>query len=169
MANPQKQKGDRAELEAVTALVKQGHGLAMHPLQMRALGAGRKEDTGDIHVFPDVAIQVKNYAQNRLNAGLRSAAFGALRQSENGLVPFHLGMVVVPRARKDGFRWAATAVTWVLDSAPDAIASNPVEALDMVKADNSQLILVQRKGAEDFFVSSLGKWLDDYRFRLLQG
>lgn len=164
MANPQKQKGDRAEREAVEALVLLAGplGLTMTPLQMRALGAGRKEDTGDIHVFPDVAIQVKNYAASRMNQALREAAVGAVRQAENGLLPFHLGLSVVPRARKDGFRWAASAVHWPVPVEHDAVFTTPLAALTAAKADPAGLYLVQRKGTEDILVSSLGRWLDDY-------
>lgn len=163
MANPQKQKGDRAEREAVEALVAMSSGLQLTPLQMRALGAGRKEDTGDVHVFPDVAIQVKNYAATRMNQALREAALGAVRQAGNGLLPFHLGMSVIPRARKDGLRWAASAVTWVVNVEPETTVATPVAALDLVKKSPLSLVLVQRKGTEDILVSSLERWMDDYR------
>lgn len=164
MANPQKQKGDRGEREAVEALVLLAGplGLTMTPLQMRALGAGRKEDTGDIHVFPDVAIQVKNYAAARMNQALREAAVGAEVQAQNGLAPFHLGMSVVPRARKDGFRWAASAVSWPVPVEADAVFSTPTAALEAAKKDPSGLFIARRKGSEDIFVSSLPRWLDDY-------
>lgn len=163
MVNANKDKGDRAEREAVEALVALSSGLQLTPLQMRALGAGRKEDTGDIHVFPDVAVQVKNYAASRLNAGIREAALGALRQAGNALVPYHLGMTVVPRARKDGMRWIASAVQWVAPVEPETCVTNPVAALDLVKKSPLSLILVSRKGTEDILVSSLWRWMDDYR------
>jgi len=163
MVNANKNKGDRAEREAVDALVALSSGLQLTPLQMRALGAGRKEDTGDIHVFPDVAVQVKNYAVARLNAGIREAAVGALRQAANGLLDFHLGMTVIPRARKDGLRWAASAVTWVAPVEPETTVANPVAALELVKKSPLSLIRVSRKGTEDILVSSLPRWVDDYR------
>lgn len=163
MVNANKNKGDRAEREAVDALVALSSGLQLTPLQMRALGAGRKEDTGDIHVFPDVAIQVKNYAAARLNAGIREAAVGALRQAGNGLLDYHLGMTVIPRARKDGLRWAASAVTWVAPVEPETTVANPTAALELVKKSPLSLIRVSRKGTEDILVSSLARWIDDYR------
>lgn len=163
MVNANKNKGDRAEREAVDALVALSSGLQLTPLQMRALGAGRKEDTGDIHVFPDVAVQVKNYAASRLNAGIREAAVGALRQAGNGLLPYHLGMTVIPRARKDGLRWVASAVEWVAPVEPEATVANPVAALELVKKSPLSLVLVSRKGTEDIVVSSLNRWMDDYR------
>jgi hypothetical protein len=56
MANPQKARGDRAELE-VQALFRDHLGV----FARRALGAGRKDDVGDIHGVPNTVIQVANY------------------------------------------------------------------------------------------------------------
>jgi hypothetical protein len=56
MANPQKNKGDRAELE-VQALIRD---LTGWPAR-RQLGAGRLDDVGDISGVPDTVIQVANY------------------------------------------------------------------------------------------------------------
>ena len=83
MANPQKAKGDRAELEAAELLT----ALLGVPVR-RKLGAGRIDDTGDLDGIPGHAIQVANWAdtaaaarikppeaeQQRLNAGLPKAA-----------------------------------------------------------------------------------------------
>jgi hypothetical protein len=52
-----KRKGDRAELE-VQAWFHDELGVPAR----RALGAGRKDDIGDIHGVPDTVIQVANYA-----------------------------------------------------------------------------------------------------------
>ncbi len=57
MANPQKLKGDRAERE-VAAILSDELGFTVQ----RALGAGRKEDVGDIFGVPDTAIQVVDRA-----------------------------------------------------------------------------------------------------------
>jgi hypothetical protein len=83
MANPQKSKGDRAELEAAELLTQ----LLGVPCR-RKLGAGRIDDTGDIDGVPGHAIQIANWAdtaaaarikppeaeQQRLNADLAHAA-----------------------------------------------------------------------------------------------
>lgn len=53
MANSSKQKGDRAELE-VQALLREHLGVPAR----RALGAGRKDDVGDIHGVPNTVISV---------------------------------------------------------------------------------------------------------------
>ena len=56
MANPSKRKGDRAELE-VQGILRELLGVPAR----RALGAGRKDDVGDIHGVPDTVIQVADW------------------------------------------------------------------------------------------------------------
>src|SRR5690606_27626946 len=56
MANPQKNKGDKAELEAARLLAD----LTGWPVR-RKLGAGRADDTGDLDNVPDTTVQVKDY------------------------------------------------------------------------------------------------------------
>lgn len=56
MANPSKRKGDRAELE-VQGLLRDLLGCPAR----RKLGAGRKDDMGDIDGVDDTVIQVANY------------------------------------------------------------------------------------------------------------
>ena len=55
MTHPSKRKGDSAELE-VQAMLREELGVNAR----RALGAGRKDDMGDIEGVPDTAIQVTN-------------------------------------------------------------------------------------------------------------
>ena len=55
MSHPSKRKGDSAELE-VQAMLREQLGVPAR----RALGAGRKDDMGDIEGVPDTAIQVTN-------------------------------------------------------------------------------------------------------------
>lgn len=83
MSNPQKAKGDRAELEAAALLTE----MLGTPVR-RKLGAGRSDDIGDLDGVPDHAIQVASWAdtaaaarikpkgaeQQRRNAGARHAA-----------------------------------------------------------------------------------------------
>ena len=83
MPNPQKAKGDRAELEAA-ALLTEALGLPVR----RKLGAGRSDDTGDLDGVPGHVVQVANWAdtaaaarikpaeaeQQRINAGADHAA-----------------------------------------------------------------------------------------------
>src|SRR6478735_12765266 len=56
--NTNKRKGDRAEREAVAVLCELAPDLVVARPQ-RLLGAGRREDTGDLWVFPGVTVQVK--------------------------------------------------------------------------------------------------------------
>jgi hypothetical protein len=53
MGNPSKRKGDRAELE-VQALLRDHLGVPAR----RQLGAGRKDDVGDMAGVPNTVIQV---------------------------------------------------------------------------------------------------------------
>lgn len=57
MTTASKRKGDRCELE----LAHQLHDLTGWPVR-RKLGAGRRDDTGDLHGLPDCVAQVKAYA-----------------------------------------------------------------------------------------------------------
>jgi len=56
MANSSKRKGDKAEIE-VQGLLRDHLGVPAR----RALGAGRKDDIGDITGVPDTVIQVVNW------------------------------------------------------------------------------------------------------------
>lgn len=57
MAHPSKRKGDKAELE-VQGILRDLLGVPAR----RALGAGRKDDVGDITGVPRTVISVANYA-----------------------------------------------------------------------------------------------------------
>ncbi len=112
MANPSKAKGDRAELAAVAYLTQAApHLVSVHRAQ-RKLGAGRADDTGDLWVFHDVAIQVRAYDLARIGTAIRTAAVDAAQQATNAGVPYALGMVPFPRARAGSVRWLACATRW---------------------------------------------------------
>lgn len=55
MANSSKRKGDKAELE-VQGILRDLLGVPAR----RALGAGRRDDVGDIHGVPDTCVSVTN-------------------------------------------------------------------------------------------------------------
>lgn len=57
VTNPSKRKGDKAELE-VQAWFRDHLGVPAR----RALGAGRKDDVGDMHGVPNTVVSVANYA-----------------------------------------------------------------------------------------------------------
>lgn len=95
MSNPAKDRGDRAERE-VQAWFRDELGVPAR----RALGAGRKDDVGDIHGVPSTAIQVANYAsldravreklpdleRQRVNAGAVFAAMFCRRRGGSYVV-----------------------------------------------------------------------------------
>jgi len=75
MTNPQKRKGDRAELE-VQAILQDHLGMGR-----RALGAGRTDDIGDITGIPDLTISVKAYKDTA--RAINEALTDLPRQQEN--------------------------------------------------------------------------------------
>jgi hypothetical protein len=78
VANSAKRKGDRAELE-VQGILRDLLGVPAR----RALGAGRKDDVGDIHGVPDTVIQVVDYAPKYLANALREKPLECERQTLN--------------------------------------------------------------------------------------
>jgi hypothetical protein len=76
VANSSKRKGDRAELE-VQGILRDLLGVPAR----RALGAGRKDDIGDITGVPDLTIQVSN-KQARFYEAIREKPLEAERQRE---------------------------------------------------------------------------------------
>lgn len=76
MANPQKRRGDAAELEAARII----HDLLGFPAR-RKLGAGRTDDTGDIDGVPDHVIQVANWSDVRAAAVQKPRGAEAQRQN----------------------------------------------------------------------------------------
>ena len=64
--NPQKAKGDRAELEAAAHLM-QVLGLPVR----RRLGAGRQDDTGDLDGIPNHVVQVASWADTAAAARIK--------------------------------------------------------------------------------------------------
>lgn len=166
--NASKQKGDRGELEAVEVLKAVAADLVL-PNAMRKLGAGRKEDTGDLHVFRDVTIQVK--CLKHLGEAIRAAAAGALVQSGRAGTRFHVGMSPVPNARRDGVRWICASTHW--PSAPqDELPSftDVTKAIDYIRRDAScgiepraRVAVVERKGYDLLFVGPVTAWVDALR------
>lgn len=132
MANPSKAKGDAAEREAVEVLRAFAPDLVL-PKAQRLLGAGRKEDVGDLYVFDDVAVQVKNFQAEKIGQAIRQAATGATMQALNGDKRFALGMVPIPRAPKSGaVRWLACVEEWPQMDRPGHPAPEPIVDFNLV-------------------------------------
>jgi hypothetical protein len=94
MTNSAKNKGDRAERE-VEALLRD---LLDLPNVRRALGAGRKDDVGDIHGIPNTVIQVA--AWNDILAAIRSKLVGCQDQQKNANAKFGASFI-----RMRGAKW----------------------------------------------------------------
>ena len=106
MANSNKSKGDRAEREALEVICGLAPDLVVTRPQ-RLLGAGRREDTGDLWVLPGVTVQVKHRADPA--HAIRLAAVGAAVQASRAGCAFALGLVPIPgpgRRRSGGWRAA---------------------------------------------------------------
>lgn len=134
MANSNKNKGDRFEREAVPIVVDLLPEFAL-PKAMRHLGAGRKEDVGDLYVLPDTAVQVK--AWKDVGSGIRAAASGSVIQAGHGDMEFALGMYPILRTREGQVRWLAcvTPGRWPVPVEPVAEFAMVSKALAWVRAD----------------------------------
>lgn len=93
MTNPSKNKGDRGELEAAKLL----SDLTGWPVR-RKLGAGRKEDTGDLYGVPQTTVAVKNYRD--VTRAIREALDSCPGQQANAGTTFGMSMI-----RRPGGRW----------------------------------------------------------------
>lgn len=81
MSNPQKRRGDQAEREVATILNQ-----LLGTNCKRALGAGRKDDVGDIYGLDDTCVQVANY--RNLDRAVREKLPALERQQENAGATF---------------------------------------------------------------------------------
>ncbi|MCC3292814.1 hypothetical protein [Arthrobacter sp. zg-Y1110] len=134
MGNSAKDKGDRFEREAVTALVELLPEYTVNN-PMRMLGAGRKDDVGDLSVFSDVAIQVR--AKKDMGQAIRSSAEDSVKQAANGEMPFALGMVPILGTRAHQVRWLACTAVDAWPGGVDPVADFAIvsKALAWVRDD----------------------------------
>jgi hypothetical protein len=166
--NASKQKGDRAEREAVAILVAAAPLLVL-PTARRKLGAGRKDDMGDLDVFDGVTIQVKALAN--LARGLRSAAVGAAEQAIRANNQFALGLTPIPRARASAVRWLAGTLTWPGNAPdPDELAHFGITELAVAHARNEKIgvprvrriAVVERADMPDLYVAPVEAWIAEW-------
>lgn len=185
MAHPSKAKGDRNERAAVAFLVAVAPDLLVDKPE-RMLGAGRRDDVGDLRVFPDVAVQARAYAKQHLLVGLRSSAVDAAAQAVNGRMPLGLGLVPYPNARAaTQVRWIATAtvwpdpdvvardfgaaasnaVAWVRDDVGPKTKPNPRARKAPVPHPGrlERVAYVHGRGAEPYYLAPVEAWLAVYR------
>jgi hypothetical protein len=95
VSHPSKAKGDRSELEVARQLAD----LTGWPIR-RKLGAGRADDTGDLHGIPETTVQVKAYRD--ITRAIRETLDELPAQQANAGTPFAAGLV-----RRPGGRWFA--------------------------------------------------------------
>jgi hypothetical protein len=174
MVNKSKDKGDRFERAFAAHIIQTYPELISVQKPMRHLGAGRKEDVGDMHLFSDAAIQVKAVAQP--GTALRSAATGSVIQAGHAAVPFAVGVVPIFGARGNKPKWMATTT---IDRWPGDLRSPVVEfgsvskLMDWISIDEAPLgfrawgrteRLAQLNGSETrLLVAPLEAWIEDYR------
>ena len=172
MSNPSKAKGDRFEREAVAALAAAAPDL-VRPNPRRKLGAGRRDDVGDLDAFDGVTIQVR--ALSNVTRALRSAADDAVVQGERAGTRWAVGMVPIPRARAAGVRWLCSAYDWP-GGAPDHVCRRTgliAEAVEVCRSKTSaeppsdRLVIVTRRGQPDLVVATLDAWLASFRLAMV--
>lgn len=168
VANASKKKGDRFEREAAAYLIDQAPDLVLPDCQ-RYLGAGRKDDIGDLRAFHDTTVQVKAY--NDPLAAIRLGVAGARAQSTRADTALHLGMVPVPRASKTDpnvVRWLACTYEWPTPVETESWglagrAVNWVRTAD--QPIDSRVTSISTRGLEPFYLGSMQAWLAAYRTR----
>lgn len=137
MANASKQKGDQAERDAVALIIAAVPDLVNVLKPQRALGAGRKEDTGDLHVFTDTAIQVRKYRAKDIGLAIRSSARDSVIQAGHAGAAHALGMAPIHNARAGSVRWLAcvTPGHWPIPVEPVAEFSMASKAVAWLRDD----------------------------------
>ena len=171
MANSSKRKGDRAEREALAAICRLAPDLVV-PRPQRLLGAGRREDTGDLWVLPGVTVQVKCRADPA--DAIRPAADAAAVQARRAGNVVGLGLVPIPRARCGSVRWVACGAHWPCHRAEGAtVFSSVTAALHHVRRDDeeapertSRVAVVRRAPTAAVYLGTLEAWLSSFRFAL---
>lgn len=173
MTNPAKNKGDQGERDAVVALIQRApHLLIQDRRPMRTLGAGRKDDEGDLRVIPGTSIQVKFW--NSLSRACREAADGATRQAKNAHNHLALGMVPIPRARTSvgALRWLAVSYQWpggVDQWEPVPTFGVTQDAVNHLRTGfggrvplRLRMTRVRSKGTKTLYVAPIETWLECY-------
>lgn len=175
MANSSKDKGDKAEREMVALLVAATPDLCVEKPE-RMLGAGRRDDIGDLRVYPDVTMQVKAYKV--VSEGLRAGAAGALDQQMRSGQEFAVGFTPIPRAPVGDWskvRWLAAAYDWPVPTVGERLTTETFQAASLAKAIAwlrdpagdvpipERVVELVRTGMPTMWVGSVQSWVADYR------
>ena len=105
MTNPNKRKGDNAERQLANIL----SDLLQKPMR-RTLGAGRKDDIGDIDGIDDTAIQVKHW--NDITAAITQGITQLTQQQQNKKAQH--GVLFI-KHRKHGWLAVTTLGEWTVN------------------------------------------------------
>lgn len=174
MANRSKDKGDRAEREALAWLKENASHLCDVPKPDRKKSAGIPEDIGDMHFISTVSIQVKAWSPARMGMAVREAAVGAAAQAINGGSSHGIGMSLVQGARAGSVRWIASCLpaTW--------IGPEPVNGFGTISAAvkwmrddvgpqgylahprTSRVCLLSGSGAQEVVLAPMEAWVQAY-------
>ena len=168
MVNRAKRKGDRYELEAVGVLAGLLPALTVAKPQ-RMLGAGRRDDKGDLLVLADTAVQVKAW-RDTVRA-VTDAASGAHRQAAGWDLPYSVGMVPVLGASRFAVRWLFATHQWPTGQRPDQAATVGLtcRAIRLVRDEqcgldrDRRVVVVDRFGLPPVYVATAQAWAAAYR------
>jgi len=180
MPNPSKAKGDAMEREIVAVLIAMAPDLCVERAE-RMLGAGRRDDIGDLRVFDDVTVQVKAYKD--LIVAIRLASEGAVEQQARAGTSFAVGMSPIPRASKasGAVRWLAAAIEWPAPEVGERASTESFTNASSVKAvawlaDRTGDLPIDERVAEivrpdkpALWVGPVQAWLRDYRRAIAVG
>lgn len=174
MANRSKDKGDRAEREALAWLKEHAGHLCDVPKPDRKKSAGIPEDIGDMHFISGVAIQVKAWAPSRMGQAVREAAVGAAAQALNSGITEGVGMSLVHGARAGSVRWIASSMpqAWIgpdpvmtfgtISAAMKWLRDDKGPAGYLVYPRLDRVCLLQADGSADVVLAPMESWVNAY-------
>ncbi|MGO0605623.1 MAG: hypothetical protein ACTIIH_13710 [Brevibacterium sp.] len=114
MPNSAKNKGDRGEREVLERILTDLGDFTVLGAA-RGKNAGQPHDRGDLFVFDDEAVQVKNFKRSQLGQAVRESASGAAAQAANGFKPFGVRLSLIDGARKNDVRILASYTPGLAD------------------------------------------------------
>ncbi len=172
MTNTMKDRGDKTEREALAYLCDRWPHL-MRSRPMRQLGAGRRDDIGDLAAIDDVVIQVKASSPKTIVRQLRLAAAGAGTQRENAGAQWGFGLVKHPRARRGSVRWVVSTYQWPGKAAALECGASTIKALAHARNElggdrKSRVAVVAGRGMPPMWIGPLEAWMDAYEQSVLR-
>lgn len=129
----------------------------------RKLGAGRREDEGDLEnvVDRDVLVQAKVTNKKNFTSAVRKAVDGASKQAGHIEARFPMGLTKVPGARSEP-RWLVSTHIWptaLPDSTP--VIRGTEEAMRHLRHHDEPVIVIWH-GVPDMVLSSVSCYYRSY-------